>query len=90
MRPKVLISTLVAFVIITLTLGAPNTADAQCIENCTNPTLIDNYIGPVGCGTCQWFQQYYYYTETWKYSCANGGTCTVVEHYEMPCGQCPW
>lgn len=52
--------------------------------------MIDHHIGPVGCGGCQLFRRYYYYVETWKYSCTNGGTCTVTEEYESPCDVCPW
>lgn len=73
-----------------LGVGAPNQASAQCMENCENPNLIDHHIGPVGCGGCQLFRVYYYYVETWEYSCTNGGTCTVTEEYESPCDVCPW
>lgn len=75
--------------VLVLGVGTPP-AFAQCSANCENPVLIDHYIGPVGCASCGWGRLYYYYEETWEYSCSNGGTCTVKELYESPCDQCPW
>lgn len=63
---------------------------AQCIDNCQNPNLIDHYTQHAGCWSCQFFSNYYTITETWVYSCTNGGTCTVRETYDAPCGVCPW
>lgn len=65
-------------------------ASAQCIDDCENPNLIDHYTEFAGCRSCQVFSKYYTITETWKYSCSNGGTCTVRDTYDAPCDVCPW
>lgn len=70
--------------------GGNASAQSTCELHCENPRLIDRYVQSAGCGGCQFFQVYFHYTEVFRYSCSNGGTCTVTERFEEPCGVCPY
>ncbi len=83
LRFVVLVSALAGF-------GWGGVASSQCV-NCENPIEISHGVEYAGCFKCGGIfdqRQEYRYSEVWKYSCSNGGTCTITEEYVSPCDVC--